>query len=252
MGSDAHTGRIDRWRCRRGGGRARAARARLRRRRLDPHSGELLRTRRAETDVRAGALYPAAGAHELVAHVCPLARTVRDVGLMMNVIARYDRRDPFALPDDRVDYLAACDQPLTGGSDPIRVAWSEDLGFAPVESETRAICAAAARALADGGLKVEEATPELGDPGWILVTLYGGGQAGAHAARSPEQKAQMDPELGKSAEAAAGLTVIDYVRAIAARQALVDTLRRFFERYDLLITPTVCLPAFSLGIVGPR
>jgi len=29
-------------------------------------------------------------------------------------------------------------------------------------------------------------------------------------------------------------------------------LRRFFERYDLLITPTVCLPAFSLGIVGPR
>ena len=196
--------------------------------------------------------YPAAGAHELVAHVCPLARTVRDVGLMMNVIARYDRRDPFALPDDRVDYLAACDQPLTGGSDPIRVAWSEDLGFAPVESETRAICAAAARAFADVGVKVEEATPELGDPSWILVTLYGGGQAGAHAARSPEQKAQMDPELVKYAEAAAGLTVIDYVRAIAARQALVDTLRRFFERYDLLITPTVCLPAFSLGIVGPR
>src|SRR5215813_1751835 len=62
----------------------------------------------------------------------------------------------------------------------------------------------------------------------------------------------MDPELVKYAEAAAGLTVIEYVRAIAARQALVDTLRRFFERYDLLITPTACLPAFPLGIVGPR
>ena len=99
---------------------------------------------------------------------------------------------------------------------------------------------------------VDEATPELGDPSWILVTLYGGGQAGVHAARSPEQKAQMDPELVKYAEAAASMTVIEYVRAIAARQALVDTLRRFFERYDLLITPTVCLPAFSLGIVGPR
>jgi aspartyl-tRNA(Asn)/glutamyl-tRNA(Gln) amidotransferase subunit A len=31
----------------------------------------------------------------------------------------------------------------------------------------------------------------------------------------------------------------------------VDSLRRFFERYDLLLTPTLCLPAFPLGIVGP-
>jgi len=197
-------------------------------------------------------MYPAAGAHELVAHVCPLARTVRDVALMMNAIARDDRRDPFALPDDGVDYLSACDQPLRGKKNPIRVAWSEDLGFAHVEAETRAICADAARAFADVGVKVEEARLELGDPSWILATLYGGGQAGAHAARSPEEKAQMDPELVKYAEAAAGLTVIEYVRAIAARQALVDTMRRFFERYDLLITPTVCLPAFPLGIVGPR
>jgi Asp-tRNA(Asn)/Glu-tRNA(Gln) amidotransferase A subunit family amidase len=28
-------------------------------------------------------MYPAAGGNELVAHVCPLARTVRDVALMM-------------------------------------------------------------------------------------------------------------------------------------------------------------------------
>ena len=41
-------------------------------------------------------------------------------------------------------------------------------------------------------------------------------------------------------------------RAVAARQAMVDTLRRFFERYDLLLTPTLCLPAFPLGLVGPR
>ena len=33
---------------------------------------------------------------------------------------------------------------------------------------------------------------------------------------------------------------------------MVDVLRRFFERYDLLLTPTLCLPAFPLGSVGPR
>src|SRR5437867_1218152 len=194
--------------------------------------------------------YPAAGAHELVAHVCPLARTVRDVGLMMNVIARYDRRDPFALPDDRVDYLLACEPAPTDRS--FRIAWSPDLGFAPVEPEIRDIAASAARALAGAGWKVDEASPDLGDPVWILQTLYGGAQAGAHAARPPEQRALMDPELVAYAEAAAQLTVVDHLKAVVARQAMVDTLRRFFESYDLLVTPTLCVPAFPLGIVGPR
>jgi aspartyl-tRNA(Asn)/glutamyl-tRNA(Gln) amidotransferase subunit A len=193
-------------------------------------------------------MYPAPGGHELVAHVCPLARTVRDAALMMNAIARYDRRDPFALPDDGADYLAACDERLVG----VRIAWSADLGFAPVETETRKIAAAAARAFADIGVEVEEAGPDVGDPSAILRTLYGSAQAGAHAARPPEQKAKMDPALVAYAEASAGLTVVDHAKALAARQAMVDALRRFFERYDLLLTPTVCLPAFPLGVVGPR
>lgn len=198
-------------------------------------------------------MYPAAGGNELVAHVCPLARTVRDVALMLNAIARHDSRDQFALPDDGVDYAAACDAPLAGtrAGGSLRIAWSADLGFAPVERETREIAEAAARAFEGIGVTVDEATPELGDPSSILKALYGGAQAGAHAARSAEQKAQMDPELVAYAEASAGLTVIDHVRAVAARQAMVDALRRFFERYDLLLTPTLCLPAFPLGIVGP-
>jgi aspartyl-tRNA(Asn)/glutamyl-tRNA(Gln) amidotransferase subunit A len=199
-------------------------------------------------------MYPAAGGHELVAHVCPLARTVRDVALMLNAIARHDHRDPFALPDDGVDYLVACNEGFAGArrDAPIRAAWSANLGFAPVEPETRDIAEAAARAFSGVGVKMEEASPDLGDPSWILQTLYGGGQAGAHAARPPEHKAQMDPELVAYAEASAGLSVVQYLRALAARQSLVDSLRRFFERYDLLLTPTLCLPAFPLGLVGPR
>jgi len=62
----------------------------------------------------------------------------------------------------------------------------------------------------------------------------------------------MDPELVRYAEASAGLSVVDYLRAVTARQVLTDALRRFFERYDLLLTPTLSLPAFPLSLVGPR
>jgi aspartyl-tRNA(Asn)/glutamyl-tRNA(Gln) amidotransferase subunit A len=152
-----------------------------------------------------------------------------------------------------VDYVAACNEPLGGGRGgaPVRIAWSADLGFAPVERETREISEAAARALSEVGAMVEQASPELGDPSSILKTLYGGAQAGAHAARSAEQKAQMDPDLVAYAEGSAGLSVADYLRAVGARQVMVDALRRFFDRYDLLLTPTLGLPAFSLGVVGP-
>ena len=198
-------------------------------------------------------MYPAAGGNELVAHVCPLARSVRDVALMMSAIARHDRRDPFALPDDGVDYLAACDESFAGAraGAPVRIAWSSDLGFASVERETREIAETAARAFSEIGVTVEEASPDLGDPTLVLNTLYGGAQAGAHAARSAEQKAQMDPELVAYAEASAGLSVVEYLRAVAARQALVDALRRFFERYDLLLTPTIACAAFKVGLDGP-
>ena len=198
-------------------------------------------------------MYPAAGGNELVAHVCPLARTVSDVALMMNAIARHDRRDAFALPTTAWTTWrrVASHSPARAVVTRVRIAWSGDLGFAPVEPETREIAETAARAFSEIGLAVEEASPELGDPSAILKTLYGGAQAGAHAARSAEQKAQMDPELVAYAEASAGLSVVEYLRAVAARQAMVDALRRFFERYDLLLTPTLCLPAFPLGVVGP-
>src|SRR2546428_620886 len=78
---------------------------------------------------------------------------------------------------------------------PIRIAWSSELGYARAEPEPRDVALAAARAFTEAELEVDEATPNLGDPEWILQTLYGGAQAGAHAARSKEQKALMDPAL---------------------------------------------------------
>src|SRR5262249_18049707 len=57
-------------------------------------------------------MYPAAGGNELVAHVCPLGRTVRDAALMMNAIARHDPPAPSALPDAPVAHLAPSADPL--------------------------------------------------------------------------------------------------------------------------------------------
>ena len=144
-------------------------------------------------------MYPAAGGNELVAHVCPLARTVRDVALMMNAIARHDRRDPFALPDDGVDYLTACSEPLAVHAAAARPCGSPGrrTSASRQSSRRRGRSPRPPRARSRRSVwTVEEASPDLGDPSAILKTLYGGAQAGAHAARSRRAEGADGPGAG--------------------------------------------------------
>ena len=70
-------------------------------------------------------IYPASGAWSL-SHVGPMTRTVADAALMMNVCAGPDERDQYSLPADGADYVKA----LSGGVKGLRVAYTDDLGFA--------------------------------------------------------------------------------------------------------------------------
>src|SRR6185437_6523877 len=68
----------------------------------------------------------------------PIARTVADAALMLDVMAGPDPRDPRSLPDTGERYLdAVCGEVSLDGR---RVAWTPDLGFAPVDPEVRRIC----------------------------------------------------------------------------------------------------------------
>lgn len=193
--------------------------------------------------------YPASTLDTL-AHTGPMTRTVRDAALLLNVIAGPDERDQRSLPVTDTDWLAACE----GDIRDLRVAWSPDLGYAAVDPEVAAITARAARRFADDlGCTLEVAHPGFLDPNRAARTLFYGGVAANFADLTPDQLALTDPNLRRAvAEDAFGLTAIDYVKANITRQILWDTLRRFFDRYDLLLTPTIAVPAFEAATEGPR
>ena len=86
-----------------------------------------------------------------LAHVGPMARTVRDAALLLTAVAGFDRRDPFAVSGPVPDFLAACDEPVKG----MRVAWSPTLGYADPASEVVGLCERAVRTLEDLGCEVE-------------------------------------------------------------------------------------------------
>ena len=178
----------------------------------------------------------------------PLTRTVRDAALTLDCIAGPDPRDWFSLPRPAVSYPAACEGGLQGA----RVAWSPDLGYAAVDPQVGRIAAAAARRFAELGCDVEEAAPGWPEPSELFHALFYGLFGAVVQDLLPEWGDQLDPGLGWIAELGRQYSAFDVSRAQQRRFALQETARRFFERYDFLLTPTMTLPPFPVGISYPR
>jgi aspartyl-tRNA(Asn)/glutamyl-tRNA(Gln) amidotransferase subunit A len=177
----------------------------------------------------------------------PLSRGVRDGALMLNAMAGYDPRDQFSKPDPHPDYFAACDGGITG----LRVAWSANLGYAQVDPEVRAITERAARRFEELGADVEEADPGWPDPWELFHTLFYALVGGTVDSLLPQWRGKLDPGLERIAEAGRQVTAFDIARAQKIRGEMQMTGARFFERFDLLLTPTMTLPPFPVGIDFP-
>jgi amidase len=195
-------------------------------------------------------LYPTAWAHDSLSVPGPLARTVRDLALMLSVMAGPDPRIPIS--------LAA--QPLNGGpiaAAPIelrgvRVAWSSDLGgLCAVDAEVAAAVHRAADRFAALGCVVEEASPDWRDAPEII------GPIRAHRtsivmdqfrARAAEIE---NPWLREFIERADKLSLLDVGVAEAKRSRYWERTASFFDRYALLLAPATQMTAFPKDLDFP-
>lgn len=180
---------------------------------------------------------------ESLAHVGPLTRTVRDAALFLNVLSGFDRRDRLSLNDMGVDFEAAVDGDVSG----LRVAWSPDLGHAPIDAEVRDAAARAARVFQDLGCAVEEVNPGWEDPYRALDPIWSTSMAANFSQNFDEVRDRLDP--GLAAVIAAGRQVSGLTLAVANREriAFADQVRHFMDDYDLLLTPTLPVTAFPAG-----
>jgi aspartyl-tRNA(Asn)/glutamyl-tRNA(Gln) amidotransferase subunit A len=179
----------------------------------------------------------------LLSNVGPLTRSVRDAAALLNVLSLPDPRDPYTLPPDNRDYLAG----IEGGVRGLRIAYSPQLGYAKVDPEIAACCAAAARQFEGLGAVVDEVGAIFPSPREALLTLWGAGAARVLAAFPTERHRLCDPGLVAVAAAGERIRAVDYVAADLARTALGAQMAEFHQRYDLLLTPMMPVPALPVG-----
>jgi aspartyl-tRNA(Asn)/glutamyl-tRNA(Gln) amidotransferase subunit A len=183
-----------------------------------------------------------------LAHPGPMTWTVEDCALMMNVLTEADHRDTNAIPRRHIDYLAHLQDGVRG----LKIAYSPNLGFVDVDPEVEQAVARAVDVFVGLGAEVMRVDPGFSDPLGAFGHLFYGGAANAMRDLGPKKRALMDPELVKVAEKASRLSMLDYMGAVNEAMALRERMANFHRKYDLLLTPTLPITAFTTGREVPE
>ena len=173
----------------------------------------------------------------------PMGRTVGDVALMLDAEAGHHPGDPLSYPSPATPYVDAVDNPVS----PDRIAYTPDLGIAPVAGEVKDSCAKAANLL-EGIADLEEDTIDLHDARETFQTLRAAQFAANMRPLLATHREQLKPEVIWNIEKGMALDRRDVEKAQAARGALFHRVTAFFEKYDLLVCPTVSVPPFDVNI----
>lgn len=172
----------------------------------------------------------------------PMARNIEDVALLLDAMSGEEPTDPLSLPRLPNSFLAAA----RSGRRPRKVAYSPDLGITPVDPEVAALTRQAAQKLADIGVIVEEAHPDLREAHDCFQTLRAFDFAIGMAKLLREHRDLLKPEVIWNIEKGLQLTVEQIEKAEGQRVALVARAHAFFQTYDLLLAPATIVPAFPV------
>jgi len=183
----------------------------------------------------------------LISHVGPMTRTVADAALMLAAMAGPHDRDMSSLEGKPEDYLAQLDEGIAG----CKVAYSPDLGYLPVDPEVTEPIKRAALAFEAFGCTVEEVEPGWGDPIAMEHCHFASNYAGMLGHLLDEWADRMDPGLVAITRHGMTYSASDYCRAQGERLAYYDKVHAFFQRYDLLLTPSLSVAAFPAEYLIP-
>jgi Asp-tRNA(Asn)/Glu-tRNA(Gln) amidotransferase A subunit family amidase len=179
----------------------------------------------------------------------PLTRTVRDAALTLSVVRGPSPHDDRCFPYDTGDLLAAVTEPVDWSR--LRVAVSEDLGWAPVDRSVRSAFRAAVELLALDGAQVTEAAPDAPYPTelWNDVALPEG-----FASEGPlleRWRDQLSAGTAEIVEQGRGVSAQAYLDALDRRRDYTRRWDTFFEDFDVLLTPSMPLAAFGTDVQSP-
>ena len=192
-------------------------------------------------------VYPTSATPTL-AHVCPLTRNVLDACKVLQIISGKDFRDPFTVTENVPVY-----ENFIKEKKKYKIAWSPTLGYGKNDRNVMEILDKAVKNISSLGYKTETIDKVLDEDPVNLwnAEFYAG--VGTRLKNVIENSPTIiDPAVLEVLKVAINQKMNDYYSLVFQRYVFREKMRTFFEKYDLLITPTLPCVAFETGLNVPK
>ncbi|HUY28369.1 MAG TPA: amidase [Candidatus Binataceae bacterium] len=175
----------------------------------------------------------------------PMARSVRDVALFMDVLAAHVEGDPYWAPDPVTSFRSAVDLAPRN----LRIAMLGRSAITRGDPESEAATESAAKVFEELGHRVEATKV---DPGAklrdVCMKLIAAG-VGSLPVPNP---ALMDPVVRELWEAGRKISASEYITTVTQMHNTAREIVQALGAYDAIISPTLARPAVKLGTLPSR
>lgn len=173
-------------------------------------------------------------------HVGPIAGTVRDLAVAMNVLAGRDERDPTSAKRPVPDYAGALSADLDG----VKLGVPDQFYFDGLYDEVRAGVDRALTRLKELGATISPVSidrlPDAARAASIILFAEAGASLEKWHRTSPDA---LGDDVRARLEAAVNVTAAEYLKALRVRRRIQDAFARTFRTVDALITPQLPITA---------
>lgn len=172
----------------------------------------------------------------------PMARTVKDVALILSAIAGPDARSPISISETGEVFNRSLDRVFKG----TRVAWSRKLGDLPVSPEVTKVLENQRRVYEEIGCVVDDVEPDFSGAdeafrvwrSWRFAVNY-------HALLENHRDLIKDTIIW-DIEKGLHLTGLEVGKAEIVRTNLYHRIRKFMKEYEFIICPVNQVPPFDV------
>ena len=180
-------------------------------------------------------------------HIGPMARTVADAAVVLQVIAGFDAHDATSCRDAVPDYTAALSRSLNG----LRIGIDETYVTRGMDAEITSIVMRCTEVFtAAGALIVSIGFPDVTEVVSAWPAICAAEAAVAHAGLFPERAEEYGSGLAQLLAAGRALSAMDYAKAHEARLRFRGELAGVFEDVDLVLCPSMGVPTPPAGLTA--
>ena len=177
-------------------------------------------------------------------HVGPMARSVEDVALSMNVMAGHDPQDPSSADIPVPDYTRALQQDIRG----LRLGIPKEYFFDIIDPEVSEAFNKAVAVLEELGASTEEVSLSRAQEAQLMYqNICFPEMYTFHEQWAKSRWNDYGPNVRMRLEQASLIPAIAYLDALRLRGLLVDEFRQAFQRVDAILVPTTTVPAPEYG-----